>query len=554
MLALDRYESLVELASAVAAGTALSETLHLLALCAAEGLGASRCDLYDYLDKTGEFVVAASYHAPDLELDASGWIGTSVAHGNWPELDESAAGRRVMVVYRDDPELPAGRAAVMDEAGEVAAAGAPLVFEGHVLGVIDVGDGARGRRWSDDDLRFLQAAADFSAVAVAMARSEASLAAHLIRDELTGLFNFRHFMERLRREVAVSRRYGHDLSLLLIDLDGFRMFNQTFGRDRGDAALAEVAGSCRRSRARTSTSSRATAATSSSSSCRRPGPTTLSRSPPAGSRTASTSASTRIASRARPGSATWRSRSASASPAWAWAATPPKSSSAARRRPPTWRSTRARTASSRSGPEPARAVRRVSPAPAGATASSRSSQSSHLAGARPIQPVMAARLEHTDWLSGRVPDEVRTQIRKVVEVLGYIPHKQPLAVVTADGVLLAANRPLLDLVGCPDEDLLECEWADLMLGWDERASRWAEADEPGTHTFEAHLCCADAVKRWTHVVAVPVMAVDDVPAGLVGARRAGRLDGVRERRLPPGGRSEGQGAPGDGGPAARQPW
>ncbi len=40
----------------------------------------------------------------------------------------------------------------------------------------------------------------------------------------------------------MSRRYGHDLSLLLVDLDGFRLFNQTFGRDRGDAALVEVAG------------------------------------------------------------------------------------------------------------------------------------------------------------------------------------------------------------------------------------------------------------------------------------------------------------------------
>ena len=124
---------------------------------------------------------------------------------------------------------------------------------------------------------------------------------------------------------------------------------------------------------------------------------------------------------------------------------------------------------------------------------------------------MAAQLEHLDWLTGRVPDGVRTQIRRIVEVLGYIPHEQPLAVITADGVVLAANRPFLDLVGCPEDDLLECEWSDLMPGWDERAARWAEADLPDTHTFEAHLCCAGPARRWTRVVAVPVVAEDCEP-------------------------------------------
>ena len=126
---------------------------------------------------------------------------------------------------------------------------------------------------------------------------------------------------------------------------------------------------------------------------------------------------------------------------------------------------------------------------------------------------MAAQLEHLDWLTGRVPAEVRTQIRRVVEVLGYIPHEQPLAVITADGVVLAANRPLLDLVGCSEDDLLESEWSDLMPGWDQRAMRWAAADMPDTHTFEAHLCCAGPVNRWTRVVAVPVVASDDLAAG-----------------------------------------
>jgi len=242
VLALDRYESLVELASAVASGAVLAETLHLVAHHAAAGLGASRCDLYDYQDRIDELVVAASYRPPGLGLDSSGWIGTAYDAENWPELDDCAAAGRAAVLYRDDPDLSPEQAAVLDDAGEVAAASAPLVYEGRVLGVIDVGSSAAGLRWSETDLRFLLAAAAVAAVAVVLARTQASLAEQVITDDLTGLYNLRHFMERLRREVAVARRYGHDLSLVLIDVDGFRLFNQTFGRARGDAALVEVAG------------------------------------------------------------------------------------------------------------------------------------------------------------------------------------------------------------------------------------------------------------------------------------------------------------------------
>ncbi len=242
VLKLDRYEALVDLASAVAAGAVLAETLHLVARYTAEGLNAERCDLYDYAAKSDEFVVAASFRAPGHIHDASAWVGTRYDPENWPALDDSADTGQPAVQYRDDPDLPAEQAALMDEAGESASVSAPLVYDGRVLGLVDAGDGAEGRRWSEADLRFLRAAADVSAVAVAIARSQASLAEQVITDELTGLFNFRHFMERLRREVAVSRRYGHDLSLVLVDLDGFRLFNQTFGRERGDAALVEVAG------------------------------------------------------------------------------------------------------------------------------------------------------------------------------------------------------------------------------------------------------------------------------------------------------------------------
>ena len=123
----------------------------------------------------------------------------------------------------------------------------------------------------------------------------------------------------------------------------------------------------------------------------------------------------------------------------------------------------------------------------------------------PIDVVMTAQLQHMDWLSGRVPDGVRVQIRKLIEILGYLPHVQPLGVVTADAVLLAANRPLLDLLGAVGDELLGLDWPDLMPGWEQRALDWEREEEPRTHTFEDYVCAAAGERCWVHVVASPVL-------------------------------------------------
>ncbi len=60
-------------------------------------------------------------------------------------------------------------------------------------------------------------------------------------DDLTGLPNRRWFFDRLDEEVDRARRYGNDLSLVMVDIDHFRKVNNSFGHPLGDQALAEVA-------------------------------------------------------------------------------------------------------------------------------------------------------------------------------------------------------------------------------------------------------------------------------------------------------------------------
>ena len=61
------------------------------------------------------------------------------------------------------------------------------------------------------------------------------------RDELTGLHNFRYFNEFLSYEISRSKQYGSGVSLVLIDIDDFKSYNDSLGHQAGNQALVGIA-------------------------------------------------------------------------------------------------------------------------------------------------------------------------------------------------------------------------------------------------------------------------------------------------------------------------
>jgi len=120
----------------------------------------------------------------------------------------------------------------------------PLKIDDRIIGVLNLSDKASGEVFDEEDLKLIQSFATHAAIVmernVFYNRAE-ELKKLTITDTLTGLLNRRYLNERLKDEVARSERYGHHLSLLMLDLDGFKYCNDTLGHLFGDTMLKNIA-------------------------------------------------------------------------------------------------------------------------------------------------------------------------------------------------------------------------------------------------------------------------------------------------------------------------
>lgn len=116
----------------------------------------------------------------------------------------------------------------------------PLRIRDRILGVIELINSSGERVFDADDLPLLEAFADFAAIAIDNARNYKRVSELVVTDDLTGLYNARHFHELLEYELERGRRYGSRVSLLFFDLDHFKGVNDRHGHLVGSRMIAEV--------------------------------------------------------------------------------------------------------------------------------------------------------------------------------------------------------------------------------------------------------------------------------------------------------------------------
>ncbi|MEW6109611.1 MAG: sensor domain-containing diguanylate cyclase [Nitrospirota bacterium] len=145
------------------------------------------------------------------------------------------------IFVREEQELsrdPEGFKAIYQDLGAIdAEIIIPMFYKGDLLGILTLGYKGSKDMYVQSDMDILEALAGQAAIAIENAR----LSEEAITDGLTGLYCHKYFQIRLHEELERARRYGHPLSLLMIDVDYFKMVNDEHGHLAGDKVLREVA-------------------------------------------------------------------------------------------------------------------------------------------------------------------------------------------------------------------------------------------------------------------------------------------------------------------------
>jgi diguanylate cyclase (GGDEF)-like protein len=225
----DRAALLLAIASAVNSSLALEEVLNVALTHAGRILGAVAGAMYLVRPGKAEMQREASYN---LTSRARG----SVRHVDEEPLRSVLAAMRPLVVKIDERSSPGLEAGGHPQHALVV----PIHRSGHLMGAMELYL-TEWRELTDDQADLLNGVASQASIAIRHAQLFQAQEENALTDELTKLPNRRALAQRFLQEMQRARRHRKAIAFLMIDLDHFKLVNDTYGHLNGDAVLAELA-------------------------------------------------------------------------------------------------------------------------------------------------------------------------------------------------------------------------------------------------------------------------------------------------------------------------
>ena len=116
---------------------------------------------------------------------------------------------------------------------------APIFYNDKLLGILNVSE--KQGRFNNMDLKVLETIAQQAAVSINKTQALSNFEQLSQIDPMTGLLNFRSFIQKIEEETHRAKRYGAPLSLMMIDIDNFKTYNDTYGHPEADKLLKKLA-------------------------------------------------------------------------------------------------------------------------------------------------------------------------------------------------------------------------------------------------------------------------------------------------------------------------
>jgi len=230
-----------ELRRIVDMSSALSQSLdpwqvsELMARHLAEAIGVDECAISTW-DQANDRVITMGYFPAQMP----GKVGEAFPLASYPETRLVLEQQVPRIIRSDDRDADRAEVDFLAQWGLRTLLMLPLVAKGRSIGLIELYSTTRVEL-VDPTLEVARSMANEAAMALDNATLYEQARDLADRDPLTGFFNHRFFHERLGEEILRSNRTHQPFSLLMLDLDEFKLVNDTLGHQVGDRVLTWVA-------------------------------------------------------------------------------------------------------------------------------------------------------------------------------------------------------------------------------------------------------------------------------------------------------------------------
>lgn len=232
------HQALYQIGLLLTSAEDLSKILDLVVESAMRISGTPTGSLALYNPEKKEFKLASSVGFSPKFANLPPW---KMRHGGL--TDRILNAERALVVSDITNELAYVNKIILDE-GIKSLVAVPLKLENKVVGILYVDDFVP-REYKVREIAALTLLANQATIALLKAQTFKQVMELAITDGLTAVFNHRYFQERLTQEVKRAKRYRHPLSMIMIDIDHFKSYNDFYGHPKGDVILRAIADSVR---------------------------------------------------------------------------------------------------------------------------------------------------------------------------------------------------------------------------------------------------------------------------------------------------------------------
>jgi diguanylate cyclase (GGDEF)-like protein len=231
----DELRQLLDMNSALSRSLDPVDVANLIAEHLARAVGADQAQISDW-DRANDRLRTLGCYPADLRPALDDFYPLDGFPVTCRVLEEGT----ISVIDADSPDADPAEVDLLRKDGMRGLVMLPLVAKGEAIGLVELT--SRGRPTSDaSHITVARTMAHEAAMALENARLYETARNLADRDPLTGFFNHRYLHERLSEEVVRAVRTRRPLSVVMIDLDDFKVVNDTFGHVYGDGVLVHVA-------------------------------------------------------------------------------------------------------------------------------------------------------------------------------------------------------------------------------------------------------------------------------------------------------------------------